>query len=92
MLKYIHIFNIILEGPVVGHLENAPNIERRMSVAYIRLPLNDGMTERRKLRAFSALNLTLYIINFFLSKEQCHEDFAVLGQFCAKISTLRLKL
>ena len=24
-------------------------------------------------------------------KEQRHEDFAVLGQFCAKIITLRLK-
>ena len=24
-------------------------------------------------------------------KEQCHEDFAVLGQICAKIVTLRLK-
>ena len=24
-------------------------------------------------------------------KEQCHEDFAVLGQFCAKIVTLRLR-
>ena len=23
-------------------------------------------------------------------KEQCHDDFAVLGQFCAKIITLRL--
>ena len=23
-------------------------------------------------------------------KEQCHEDFAVLGQFCAKIIALRL--
>ena len=23
-------------------------------------------------------------------KEQCHEDFAVLGQFCAKIVTLRI--
>ena len=23
-------------------------------------------------------------------KEQCHEDFAVLGQFCTKITTLRL--
>ena len=23
------------------------------------------------------------------SKEQCHEDFAVLGQFCAKIITLK---
>ena len=23
-------------------------------------------------------------------KEQCHEDFAVLGQFCAKIITLSL--
>ena len=23
-------------------------------------------------------------------KEQCHEDFAVLGQFCAKVITLRL--
>ena len=57
MLKYIHIFNIILEGPIVGHLENsAPNIERRMRVAYIRLPLNDGMTE------ISALNLTLYTL------------------------------
>ena len=24
-------------------------------------------------------------------KGQCHEDFAVLGQFCAKIIALRLK-
>ena len=24
-------------------------------------------------------------------KGHCHEDFAVLGQFCAKIVTLRLK-
>ena len=24
-------------------------------------------------------------------KEQCHEDLGVLGQFCAKIITLRLK-
>ena len=24
-------------------------------------------------------------------KEHCHENFAVLGQFCAKINTLRLK-
>ena len=24
-------------------------------------------------------------------KEHCHEDFAVFGQFCAKIITLRLK-
>ena len=23
-------------------------------------------------------------------RKQCHEDFAVLGQFCAKIITLRL--
>ena len=23
-------------------------------------------------------------------KEQCHEDFAVLGQYCAKIIALRL--
>ena len=25
-----------------------------------------------------------------LIKEQCHEDFAVLAQFCVKIITLRL--
>ena len=25
------------------------------------------------------------------SKEQCHKDFTVLGQFCGKIITLRLK-
>ena len=25
-------------------------------------------------------------------KEQCHEDFAVLGQFCAEIITFRLKI
>ena len=25
-------------------------------------------------------------------KEQCHEDFADLRQFCAKIITLRLKI
>ena len=25
-----------------------------------------------------------------LLKEQCYEDFAILGQFCAKIITLRL--
>ena len=24
-------------------------------------------------------------------KEHCHEDFVVLGQFCAEIITLRLK-
>ena len=31
-------------------------------------------------------------LNFMrvLLKEQCHEDFAVLGQFCAKITTVRL--
>ena len=28
-------------------------------------------------------------VNFKL-KGQCHEDFAVLGQFCAKIITLRV--
>ena len=27
---------------------------------------------------------------FYLLKEHCHEDFAVLGQFCAKIITLSL--
>ena len=27
---------------------------------------------------------------FQFLKEQCHEDFAVLGQFCAKIIALRL--
>ena len=26
-----------------------------------------------------------------LLKEQCHKDFAVLGQFCAELITLRLK-
>ena len=26
-----------------------------------------------------------------LLKEQCHEDFAALAQFCAKIITLRLQ-
>ena len=25
----------------------------------------------------------------YVIKQQCHEDFAVLGQFCAKIITLR---
>jgi len=28
---------------------------------------------------------------FACLKGQCHEDFAVLGQFCAKIITLRPK-
>ena len=28
--------------------------------------------------------------NFENLKEQCHEDFAVLGQFSAKVITLRL--
>ena len=32
---------------------------------------------------------SLHCINQAL-KEQCREDFAVLGQFCAKIITLRL--
>ena len=27
---------------------------------------------------------------FNILKEQCHEEFAVLGQFCAKIITLKL--
>ena len=29
-------------------------------------------------------------MNLLVLKGQCHEDFAVLGQFCAKITTLRL--
>ena len=33
----------------------------------------------------------IQLVNTFTSlKGQCHEDFAVLGQFCAKIITLRL--
>ena len=27
---------------------------------------------------------------YLILKEQCHEDFAVLGQFCAQIIALRL--
>ena len=30
------------------------------------------------------------IFSFATLKEQCHEDFAVLAQFCAKIITLRV--
>ena len=36
----------------------------------------------------SHLICTFY--TFFNLKEQYHKDFAVLGQFCAKIITLRL--
>ena len=32
--------------------------------------------------------VTLHLVPVL--KEQCHEDFAVLGPFCAKIITLRL--
>ena len=35
-------------------------------------------------------NVCLEILEQRSLKEQCHEDFAVLGQFCAKIITLRL--
>ena len=35
------------------------------------------------------LKQTIFISS--LLKEQCDEDFAVLGQFCAKIITLRLQ-
>ena len=38
---------------------------------------------------FSLLKLTVSLNCVFL-KEQCHKDFAVLGQFSAKIITLRL--
>ena len=31
-----------------------------------------------------------FITLFIILKEQCHEYFAVVGQFCAKIITLRL--
>ena len=34
--------------------------------------------------------IIVIIIRLLLLKEQCHEDFAVLGQFCAKIITLML--
>ena len=30
------------------------------------------------------------VLTLFMLKGQCHEEFAVLGQFCAKIITLRL--
>ena len=40
---------------------------------------------------FCSVLLVLYL-SFAMAplKEQCHEGFAVLGQFCAKIITLRL--
>ena len=31
-----------------------------------------------------------HFTHFSILKEQCHEDFAVVGQFCDKIITLRL--
>ena len=34
--------------------------------------------------------LALSVLTLFMLKGHCHEDFAVLGQFCAKIITLRL--
>ena len=40
------------------------------------------------LKAFQGLATTRS--HFVNLKAQCHEDFAVLGQFCAKIITLRL--
>ena len=36
---------------------------------------------------FSALSTTVSLNPFTILKEQCHEDFAVLDQFCAKIVT-----
>ena len=35
--------------------------------------------------------LEYWYIERGILKEQCNEDFAVLGQFCAEIITLRLK-
>ena len=32
----------------------------------------------------------LISLHYSILKEQCHGDFAVLGQFCSKIITLRL--
>ena len=40
--------------------------------------------------AIITIIITIIIIRLLL-KEQCHEDFAVLGQFGAKIITLRLQ-
>ena len=37
----------------------------------------------------NAKNVNSILPEFHL-KLQCHEDFAVLGQFCAKLFTLRL--
>ena len=37
------------------------------------------------------MHIETFIITGPTLKGQCHEDFAVLGQFCAKIITLKLR-
>ena len=44
----------------------------------------------RKVRAISAKIIYDKKSTHSTLKEQCHEDFAVLGQLCANIITLRL--
>ena len=53
------------------------------------LPANDISVETffHLVKAFLVLLFSLLSI---ILKGQCHEDFAVLGQFCAKIISLRL--
>ena len=47
--------------------------------------------EASKFKIGSIGRLLYYNLHWnFELKEQCHEDFAVLGQFCAKTITLRL--
>ena len=49
---------------------------------------NPGTATTHALYALHRRNLKKNVT--LVLKEQCHEDFAVLGQFCPKIITLRL--
>ena len=56
--------------------------------------LRDNQASLRDVKTNTCLffktDILLAISDELKLKGQCHEDFAVLGQFCAKINTLRL--
>ena len=79
---------------LVPRERNKPHLRQCLSSDYFR------RKETKRERSFDLFSLLFYIqgknklaslsLVILTLKEQCHEDFAVLGQFCAKIITLRL--
>ena len=97
--KYSIFSDRIWESSGLYHVATANGLDLGFSVTSLSIRDKVGQMDNRKqasrvnffiLFRKSKILFHRAILSSVILKEQCHEDFAVSGQFCAKIITLRL--